>query len=689
MTDKSEITGYARARSKTVRHAMRLVALASVIGLVFGGPKPVQAQLLTSPLTQGQVNTPQQNGPLGSPYGSASGSASSQGTNQGGANAGQATASPFASGDTPQRTVLEGPAAVGGQTKPGASGDTLRTPMFSAFKPPPPRNEFSKFVEKTLGRPLPRFGEALQIDNQTWGALQGPAGEDVYTLPSTTTVPPDYLLNPGDEVVIHLTGSLEGEIRQTIDKDGRINLQRVGPVSLVGVRYGELQNVLTRKVGEQYRNFKLSVTVGQLKGVKVYVTGYAARPGAYTMNSLSTLVNAALAAGGPGAGGSFRSVQLRRGGQLISDFDLYDLLLKGDKSRDSILQNEDVLYIAPVGPEVAITGSINTEAIYEAKSGETLGDLIRYAGGTSSLADDTKAFVSRLTNLDTMGWEKIDLARTRAGAVQRGDIFKITSIADFARPLEKQSIVIKIEGEVAKPGRYYLPPNATMADVLAQAGGLTSRAFVFGSEIDRVSVQQQQQAGFDQAIHNLELAVAASPLALTGIDTGSQGTQSARAAVAQQVITQMKAHKPDGRIVLPLAADANGLPGGFVLENDDRIFIPPKPATVGVFGWVYQQGSFATGSARTVGDYLKLAGGPQRQAEARDIFVVRANGSVISKRQLGWGGRKFEQQAALPGDVIFVPVRTEQNLWWERAVQTSSILYNLGLGAAAIKVLTQ
>jgi len=109
--------------------------------------------------------------------------------------------------------------------------------------------------------------------------------------------------------------------------------------------------------------------------------------------------------------------------------------------------------------------------------------------------------------------------------------------------------------------------------------------------------------------------------------------------------------------------------------------------TVGVFGWVYQQGSFAYGSATSIGDYLKLAGGPQRQAEAKDVFVIRANGSVISRRQKGWNGRSFDNQPALPGDVIFIPVRTESNLWWERVVQVTQVLSNLGLSAAAIKVL--
>jgi len=541
----------------------------------------------------------------------------------------------------------------------------------------PAPSEFEKFVQTVLGRKLPRFGASLTLSTTR-----------DFTPGATTTVPPDYALNPGDALFVRLTGSVEANLRVVIDSDGRIFLPHIGAMNVAGVRYGDLQNAISARVGEQFRNYHLSVAIAQLHGIRVYVTGYAESPGAYTLSSLSTLVNAVIAAGGPSAGGSYRSVELRRNGQVVTDFDLYDLLLKGDKTHDAILQNDDVIFVAPVGPEVAISGSVNAEAIYEARPGENLGDLLREAGGPSSLADDSKAYVSRLDNLDKMGWVQLNLDQAKLEPVEKGDIFRVTSVADYARPLERQAIVVKIEGEVDRPGRYYMAPNSSVADLMAQAGGLTPKAFVFGSEFDRVTVRQQQQVSYDQALEALELDIAASPLSFSGIDAGASGQMVARAQLAQQIIERMKARKPNGRLVLDLKPQSTDLPADLVLENDDRIYIPPKPTTVGVFGAVYEQGSFIFKPGGTLGDYMKLAGGPKSIAEKSDIFVVRANGAVVAKQQRGWG-HSFDSEPALPGDVIFVPIKTKPSLWWDRLVQATTVLYNFGLGAAAFKVLTE
>ena len=544
-------------------------------------------------------------------------------------------------------------------------------------KPPLP-NEFEVYVKHLVGRSVPRFGEALLTREAK-----------SFEPPSTTTVPPSYALNPGDELRLHLTGAVESELRLVIDSDGRVFIPKVGSVNLAGVTYGDAKQVLTARVGRQFRNFTLSVSIGRLHAIRVYVTGYATKPGAYTVSSLSTLVNAVLAAGGPSPGGSFRSVQLRRNGQVISDFDLYDLLLKGDKSHDQSLQNEDVLYIAPVGPEVALVGSVNVEAIYESKSGESLGDLLRFAGGSNTLADTSRTVVQRLVNLDRMGWEQLDMAAVDTLPVARGDVLRVLSNADIVRPLERQAVLVTIEGEVARPGRYYLPPGSNLGSLLQQSGGLTPQAFVFGSQIDRISVQRQQQAGFDEAIRNLELSVAAAPAGVAYGDAGTQAAaRSARASASRAVIDQLKARKPDGRLILALAPDASALPEGLALENDDRIYVPAQPTTIGVFGAVYQQGSFLYKPRQTIGDYLRLAGGPQRLSERSEVFVVRADGSVVSRQQHRWSSG-FYDLPALPGDVVFVPIKTDPTSAWDKLKDITQVVYQLGLGAAALKVLSQ
>lgn len=542
--------------------------------------------------------------------------------------------------------------------------------QFELFaKPPPPPSEFEAFVAKTLGRPLPRFGAALVT-----------GGSKGFAVPPTATVPPDYILNPGDELVIGVTGSVEAELRLVIDPEGRIFIPKIGAITVAGLRYGDLAEALARRFSQQYKRAQLSVAIGHLHGLTVYVTGYAVSPGAYTVTSLSTMVDAVLAAGGPAAGGSFRRIELRRGGQLITTLDLYDLLLRGDKTHDAVLQNGDVLAVGPVGPELAVTGSVNAEAIYEAKSGETLADVIGFAGGLNSLADDTRLIVARLGDLDLTGSRKLTFAQARAFPAERGDIVDILSLGNIARPQERQAVLVTIEGEVDHPGRYYLPPGSSVADLLGRAGGLTQGAYVFGTNFTRDSVRRQQQASFDRAIQDLELSAAAAPLTeLSGLEAS---VAPARLQASLGVIDRLKDRKPDGRLVLDLPYAATALPTGVGLEDNDHIYVPPRPKTVGVFGAVYQPGSFLFAASSRIADYLRQAGGPQKIADRHQIFVVRANGSVVSEQQ----GGNLGARPALPGDVIFVPVRTGPG-FWDRLREISTVVFQFGVSAATLAIL--
>ncbi len=566
---------------------------------------------------------------------------------------------------SPDDQTTPGPLYVRPGDKPG---------QFELFsRPAPELSEFEKFVKENVGRPLPRFGSSLILSRSR-----------TFALPATTTVPPDYGLNPGDELVIGITGSVEANLRLVIDSEGRIFIPKIGPVNVAGVRYGDLAAALSRKVEEQFKKAKVSVVVGRLHGLTIYVTGYAVSPGAYTASSLSTMANAVLAAGGPSAGGSFRAIQLRRNGQLVATLDLYDLLLNGDRSHDAVLQNGDILNIGPVGPELAVTGSVNAEAIYEAKPGETLGDMIRYAGGPNSLADGTRVIVTRLGDLDAQGSQQLLYAAARAFPAERGDIVRLLSLGEVARPQERQAILATIEGEVDHPGRYYLKPGASLSDLLAQAGGLTIGAYPFATQFVRDSTRRQQEATYNKAIDDLELAASLSPLSQRGSTaTGDNlAADGARLQSSLAAIEKLRQRKPDGRLVLNVPPDATSIPGSVLLENNDRIFIPPQPKTVGVFGAVYRPGSFLFGGAVRLSDYLKLAGGPQRYADRGDIYVVRVNGAVVSSRDdHGFAGR-----AALPGDVIFVPVKTSPSSW-QRFLDLSAVVYQFGVGALTFRAL--
>lgn len=536
------------------------------------------------------------------------------------------------------------------------------------IKPPADPGEFERWARDVTGRKLKRFGADLLL----------PSNRD-YAVPAASTVPPDYALNIGDTVSIALSGSIEGSADFEIDRDGRIYLPQVGPVRLAGVRYRDLKDRVASVVGTKYRGFEVAVSVKELRGVRVYVTGFANNPGAYTVNSLSTLVNAVLAAGGPSAGGSFRSVKLYRNGSEVVDFDLYDLIRRGDKSRDPLLQNEDVLFIPPAGRQVVAIGSVNEEAIYEVRPGETIEDLLRLAGGPTNLADTSRVIVYRLRDRDTDWSRQLTRAAAAAEPVEPGDVVQLLPLGSLVRPLERQSNIVRIEGEVSRPGNYYVAPNTPLSTVIEMAGGLTSRAYVYGTVFSRESVRAQQRESYREAVNQLETVLVSAPLTQDRtIDAGERQTQL---AAARAFLDKLRQTEPDGRLVLDLTPGTTALPGHLLVENNDHIIVPPRVDTVGVFGAVYRPASFLLGNGggrRKIGDYVEQAGGTIRAADRGNIFVVHANGEVVTKR------RGALSASALPGDVVFVPIKTQSSSLLAKIRDISTIIFQLGLSAAAV-----
>ena len=250
--------------------------------------------------------------------------------------------------------------------------------------PTRPETEFEQMVADSVGRPLPLFGQSLFV--------QAPS---TFSPVDFMQVPSDYIIGPGDELQIRVWGQVEANLRVIVDRSGQIYIPQVGQISVAGIHYGDLEQHLKSEISKIFKNFNVTASIGRLRSIQIIVVGNARYPGTYTISSLSTLVNAIFASGGPTPQGSLRDIQVRRDGATITDFDFYDLLIKGDKSKDVRLLPGDVLYIPHVGPLVAISGSVNSPAIYEMKDNSTLNDLIEIAGDLSTVADTNKITIDR------------------------------------------------------------------------------------------------------------------------------------------------------------------------------------------------------------------------------------------------------------------------------------------------------
>ncbi|HVT97594.1 MAG TPA: SLBB domain-containing protein [Acidobacteriaceae bacterium] len=321
--------------------------------------------------------------------------------------------------------------------------------------------EFQSFVASSTGQVLPIYGTDLfQHVPSTFAPLD------------MVPVPPDYVIGPGDELRVRVWGQVNFSANVRVDRSGEIYVPQVGQVHVAGMPFSALDEHLRSAVSRVYRNFDLTVDVGQIRAIQVYLAGSARSPGVYTVSSLSTLVDALFAGGGPSASGSFRHVILRRAGAEVTDFDLYSLLVHGDKSKDVTLQNGDVLFIPPAGTQVAVTGSVKIPAIYELRAGETLGDALADAGGGSVVAAHARVSIERIDehrDRSTMevAWDSAGLATPLAD----GDLVRVFSI------IPRYQKTVTLRGNIANPGRFAWHEGMHVSDLIPDKDSLITRNY--------------------------------------------------------------------------------------------------------------------------------------------------------------------------------------------------------------------
>lgn len=323
--------------------------------------------------------------------------------------------------------------------------------------------EFQLLVANSIGKMLPIYGVNL-----------------FRNLPSTfapvnlVPVTPDYVVGPGDELIIQMWGQVTLNGRFLVDRSGSIFVPQVGSIHVAGVKSDQMHDFLKSQVSRVFRNFDLSVNLGQLRSIQVFVVGQARRPGSYTISSLSTLTNALFATGGPSPQGSLRHIQLKREGKVVVDFDLYDLLLRGDKSKDEKLLPGDVIYIPPAGPQIAVSGSVNKPAIYELKSqgDTTMDDALELAAGLSNVASRQRVRLERVDDHRRRSMTEIALdARGRSTVMQDGDLLEIDAV------VSQYKDAVTLRGNVANPGRYTWKPGMRVRDLLPDKDALITRDY--------------------------------------------------------------------------------------------------------------------------------------------------------------------------------------------------------------------
>lgn len=296
-------------------------------------------------------------------------------------------------------------------------------------------------------------------------------------------VPLHYVIGPGDQVNILLWGRMNTKLSLTVDRDGKITIPEIGPVQVAGMTFDQMSKHLISKTG-QIVGTNIDIAMGSTRTIPIFVLGDVRRPGTYTIGALATITDALMIARGPSAIGSMRRVELRRKNNIVIQFDLYDLFLKGDKSRDIVLQAGDVVFVPVTGPLVGIAGNVKRPAIYELKDKFDLQHLFDLAGGIIPSAYTQQMQVERIVKNEKQIVIDINdktLDKVKHFVIQDADLVKVFPIVEF------NENAVYLNGNVKRPGKYALTSGMKIKDLISQPEDLKNETYFDYALIKRES----------------------------------------------------------------------------------------------------------------------------------------------------------------------------------------------------------
>ena len=516
----------------------------------------------------------------------------------------------------------------------------------------------------------PKIGDAsvttspqIKIQQYGYSFFQGLGGSNSAYVNTPTN--PDYILGPGDALLIRVWGKIEEQFSVTIDTNGQIYLPKVGVINVAGVSYGAIGAVIKRELGKYYVNFQVSVTVGSMRSIKVFVLGEAVRPGAYDVPAKSTLMAVLYSSGGPLKTGSLRKVQLIRNKHVIKTIDLYDYLMSGNQGQDPMIQNFDTIFIPLIGNTIKIQGIVNRPGIYEFSADETLYDAVQtLAGGAGPTYYGKRIQVERIVEGQKRIMVDVDIndpskfkAELKAEKLKNGDVITLFPIGS------QRFNDVSIQGNVTRPGTYEYAYGMTLGDLIRKADGLLKDTYLQHIEIYRTKSETEKQiipvnynvtASSKIRLSEFDIVKVHSQLDIEGQKTvkvlgavenggdfrllhGMKIVDLAYLAkispLADREHAELVRRTDDGSLRIikvnleillqdPLSTD------NLLLQDRDQLFVrtdtqKSESRTIKISGQVIYPGSFEVKAGERLTDIIRRAGGPTKRAYSQGLVFTR------------------------------------------------------------------
>ena len=449
----------------------------------------------------------------------------------------------------------------------------------------------------------------------------------------------DYILDVGDVLNVQSLGTASITGRKdkiVVARDGSVNIPKIGQINVAGMPYVEAISSIKEFAKSKYLSMDLYISLEQVRDMSILLVGNATKPGIYTLPGGSNILSLLHAAGGVSEDGSYRSITHKRNNRIIQEIDLYDILIQGNLLFKSPLRSGDSVIINPSQRHVAISGGVNTPAVYELKDNEKLDDLVNLAQGLSVSATDEILIFNSSGSILKVSPEEIILTE-----LNHGDSVKIPLFS----PITTKILTVTLEGAVKKPGEYSYVEGTTLHEIISEAGGYTDNAYPYGGSLFRKRVADIQQETFDKTYVNL----------INFLASNSNVGSVANSSNLQIILAELKASKFKGRLSAEFSQRKVEQDPSLdtILADGDKVVVPLFTSDVFVTGDILNPGGRRYDSELKPKDYITLSGGLGRFADSDRIIVIKPNGDAeVIKAKLFFS---YSGSTIYPGSIIYVP----------------------------------
>jgi polysaccharide export outer membrane protein len=533
--------------------------------------------------------------------------------------------------------------------------------------------EKNKILLQKIQDQLVDLKKSMSLDSDIENKMLSRFGDSFFRTLQSSFMPinignlgSSYIVDVGDSFNFFMTGKVELNEVLMVQRDGSLVIPTYGKVYVAGLSL--------IKAEETVQNFVDSISIGvnaflslkSIRDVQVLITGGVENPGIYTLSGGSNILGALNVSGGISKSGSFRNIDLKRGGKIIQSYDLYDIFVYGNFDEKVTLRSGDTLFVHPSSAQIPVSGAVSYEAIFEIKKNETIKDLIEFAGGFSEGFSDYEYIqLQRVTNkfnsIQDINIDSLDQYTLKP----RDSIF-----VPLFHSEDNKIKSVSLTGMVNRPGEYFINEGETLKELIDRAGGLKNNAYIYGAALFRQKAQDQEQI-FAQVNYSDSVNF---------IISNAGQSNNLNKSIIDLLTEELRSRNLPGRVVLDFNEAISGKLNNFALEDGDKIVIPSMERVVYLFGDFRNPSNLSYDSTFNVKNYIDLVGGVKDSA-FNELIVIDPDGKSHVYKRTFFDRSDIE---IYPGSIIYAPRDIGKLTGIQYASSISPILSSLAISLASL-----